>query len=230
MADEHRCPECGRSTDAAGAYCSHCGASIETATASDSLAPRDFDASFGPDSGSSDEQSTDHGSLNDDAVEDVLSDLSDSDDDADDEWMIDPGSSLDASLTIVVGAGFGFLTGGIAALVGVLVADSGWGALAGLLVLFGCTGLLISRHTVYETVRLGCYIAAVLLVCVPLPLLTDGPPLMNVLQFALAEIPFGFAAVVTAGFGYWVEKRAPPLYAAIDRQRENGSSHETGDG
>lgn len=167
----------------------HCGAEIDPAetAAGDETAPRSFDLSF-------DESPPD-------AVDDERG-----------PWL-DPDSLADDSLTLLVGAGFGLVIGVLGLFVGAVVTGSAWGGLFGLVFLLGGTGVFVTRHSVHETVRLGSYATAALVVCVPVIVLTDaakgGTFAGQVLLFAIAEVPFGIGAALIAGFGYWVGKRGP---------------------
>jgi hypothetical protein len=169
----------------------HCGTEVDPdeADAGDgsTASPRSFDPSFDP------------------PPDDVFAD--------DGGPWLDPDSLADDGLTLLVGGAFGLLTGILALFVGVVVTGSGWGGLLGLGVLFGGTGVFVTRHSVYETVRLGSYATAALVVCVPVIVLTDaakgGTFTGQVLLFAIAEVPFGIGAALLAGFGYWVGKRGP---------------------
>jgi len=169
----------------------HCGTEIEPgetdADGGSAGAPRSFDPSF-------DAPPTD-------VTEDDTA-----------PWL-DPDSLADDGLTLLVGGTFGLLTGLLALFVGLVVTGSGWGGLLGLGFLLGGTGVFVTRHSVHETVRLGCYATATLVVCVPVIALTDaakgGTFAGQVLLFAIAEVPFGIGAALIAGFGYWVGKRGP---------------------
>lgn len=209
MVDQCQCPDCGEQTDAAGDYCSHCGGSIEMVTADDdqTLSPRSFDASF-----------------------DI--EVAQRDDDGDGRWL-DPDGLLDGSLTIVVGAGFGVVSGVLAVLLGIGLIGSIWGSLAGIVVLLGATGLLLSRDSVYHTTRLGCYTTALLLVCLPLLAVTDvvqnGDFVGRITLFGIGELFAGTGAALIAGAGYLAGKRAPPVGQPTDGPAATGSSDEAGD-
>jgi len=167
----------------------HCGAALgpDDPASNADAAPREFDPSFDP------------------PPADVTED--------DTEPWLDPDSLADDGLTLLVGGAFGLLTGVLALFVGLVVTGSGWGALLGLGFLLGGTSVFVTRHSVHETVRLGCYATAPLVVCVPVIVLTDaakgGTFAGQVLLFAIAEVPFGIGAALIAGFGYWVGKRGP---------------------
>lgn len=191
MAEDHRCPACDEPIGARSRYCMHCGAEIDSDVAAagggSPATARDFDPSF-------------------DAPPDPVTE-----DDA--EPWLDPDSLADDSLTLVLGAGFGLLTGVLGLFVGIVVTGSGWGSLLGLTFLLGGTAVFVTRYSIHETVRLGCYATAALVVCVPVIVLTDaakgGTFAGQVILFVVAEIPFGVGAALIAGVGYWIGKRGP---------------------
>ena len=189
MSEDARCPACDEPIGARSRYCMHCGTEIDPgeSAAGGEAAPRSFDPSFG------------------DPPADAV-------DDEGEPWL-DPDSLADDSLTLLVGGAFGLVTGVLGLFVGAVVTGSAWGGLLGLVFLLGSTGVLVTRHSVYETVRLGSYATAALVVCVPVIVLTDaakgGTFAGQVLLFVIAEVPFGIGAALLAGFGYWVGKRGP---------------------
>ncbi|WP_225335618.1 hypothetical protein [Halomicrobium urmianum] len=222
MPADPRCPECDGKVSSRAGYCMHCGAEFdEPSVGDDGPAPGGEDDSLGarvsvPDVGASVEAAV-GGGAGDRPSTGASGGPSPGDASgaaaSDDAPLLDPDGLADDALTLVAGVGFGVVVGVGAALLGLVLTRSVWSLLVALALWLAGTGYLITRRSVHETARLGCYAVAVLVVCVPTIVLTDaakgGTFAGQVLLFAIAEVPFGAVAALIAGTGYWIGKRAP---------------------
>ncbi len=221
MPADPRCPECDGKVSSRAGYCMHCGAEFdEPSVGDDGPAPGGEDGSLGarvsvPDVGASVEAAV-RGGADDSTSTGPSGDSSPGDAGgaaASDAPLLDPDGLADDALTLVAGVGFGLVVGAGGALLGLVLTRSAWSLLVALALWLGGTGYLITRRSVHETARLGCYAVAVLVLCVPTIVLTDaakgGTFAGQVFLFVIAEVPFGAVAALIAGTGYWLGKRAP---------------------
>jgi len=127
--------------------------------------------------------------------------------------LISSDTELDTP-TVVVGALVALVNGLLAFPIGMAVVGSAWGLVFPFVVLVGSGALLLTRGSVYEAIRLGCYSTAVLVLCLPVvgvsfeytPSLAD-----QVRVFARLELGAVLVAAPVAAFGYWVGKRGPAV-------------------
>lgn len=222
MPADPRCPECDGKVSARAVHCMHCDAAFDEPITGDvGTASGDEDESLGarvsvPDVGAAVGAAVSGGA--DDRPSTGASDGPSPGDASgaaasDDAPLLDPDGLADDALTLVAGVGFGLVVGAGAGLLGLVLTRSAWSLLVALALWLGGTGYLITRRSVHETARLGCYWIAVLLVCVPAILFSDatngGTLVGRAVVFAIAELPFGGVAALIAGTGYWIGKRAP---------------------
>jgi len=128
--------------------------------------------------------------------------------------LLDPDGFVDNTLTVVVGIVGGVVVGIVATVALLVMTESGWGALLGIVAWLGSTGYLVRQRTVQGAVEKSGYAAAVVLLLIPLiafsPVADVDGGLTGRGSFFIGallavSIPAGIAAVVG-----WVAGRFAP--------------------
>jgi len=206
--DPH-CPECGEPIGQTATYCMHCSADL-----TDEKAAADADGD-----GSWDGTGTASTANESDGPEPTYGPLEDNNDavaasTASDGQLLDPDGFVDNTLTVVVGIVGGIVVGIVGTIVLLVMTESGWGALIGILAWLGSTGYLVRQRTVQGAVAKSGYAVAVVLLLIPLvafsPLADVDGGLAGRGTFFLTSliavaIPAGFAAAVG-----WLASRFVP--------------------
>lgn len=90
------------------------------------------------------------------------------------ESLFHPDSILDNTLTTVIGILGGIVIGIIETVVLVVVTESGWAFLIGILAWLGITAYLVRRRTVHDALAKSGYAVAVVLLLIPVIVLTPA--------------------------------------------------------
>jgi len=193
--DDPRCPECGGPIGQTATYCMHCSADL-----TDELEAADED-----EDGAWDEPEPAPESPQDSATGEES------------EQLLDPDGLVDDTLTVLVGLAGGVVVGVVGTVVLVVVTESGWSLLFGLVAWLGSTAYLVRRRTVQGAIAKSGYAVALVLVLVPVvafsPFVSiDGGLGERGGTFVALLLFVAVPATVAAAIG-WVASRFVPAEA-----------------
>lgn len=203
--DDPRCPECGGPIGQTATYCMHCSADL---TGKREAADLDGDGAW------DERRATDP-----DPRRGAAGPRGGTPADGHSDQVLDPDGLVDNTLTSVVGIAGGLVVGFVGTVVLLVLTESAWAVVFGLVAWLGATAYLVRRRTVQAAVAKSGYAVALVLLLVPVvavsPFVTvegglGGRGSLFVVLLLVVAVPAGIAAAVG-----WVASQFVPEDAGV---------------
>lgn len=127
--------------------------------------------------------------------------------------LLDPDSTVDNTLTVVVGIVAGLVIGVVGMFTLLFLTGSSVGFLLGLVAWLGSTAYLVRRQSVLGAVAHGAYGVAIVLLLIPFimasPAVDAGGASDRLVAFVFLLVSMAIPASVVAGVGYFVSRYVP---------------------